>query len=239
MSKSAVIVDFRMPEQMREKIRQCGAAVLPSVALPSVAQPLCGHPDIQICFSAPGCAVCAPEVFCYYKPLLQPFGVRVVCGKTRLDRNYPADIAYTVAGVGRYAITLVKQTDPVLLQELERSGKQPLGVSQGYAKCNVCVVREQSIITSDAGIAKAVETAGMDVLRICPGGIALPGYDYGFIGGASGLLPDGRVFFCGDITQHPDFLKIDAFFRARGAEYVFVPELPLTDFGSVLPVWAV
>ena len=239
MVEPAVIVDFRMPEQMRVEIRRCGVEVLPSAKLSAVAQPLCGHPDVQICFPAPGCAVCAPEVFCYYETLLQPYGVRVVCGSAKPDRNYPADIAYTVARAGRHAICLPKQTDPVLLGELQRRGAQILAVRQGYAKCNICVVREDAVVTSDAGIAKAARNAGIDVLQILPGQIALPGYDYGFIGGASGLLPDGRVFFCGDITRHSDFLNIDAFCGAHGVDYVFVPETPLIDFGSVLPVLTV
>lgn len=236
MAGQAVIVDFRMPETIQDAIRQFGVEVLPSCRMATVDEPLCGHPDIQICFAAPGCAVCTPEVFCYYASILQPYGVTVVRGGTTLDRNYPADIAYTVARAGRYAICLPKQTDAVLLEECKRAGAQVLPVRQGYAKCNICVVDGSSILTSDAGIAKTARQAGIAVLQMQPGHIALPGYAYGFIGGASGSLPDGRLFFCGDITQHPDFLKIHAFCCAKDVEYQYVPDVPLIDTGSVLPV---
>lgn len=237
--KQAVIVDFRMPEQMQRSIRNFGVDVLPSCCLTAVDVPLCGHPDIQICFTAPGCAVCAPEVFCYYETLLAPYRVTLVRGRTNLDRNYPADIAYTVARAGQYAICLPKQTDAVLLETLKHNGLKVLPVQQGYAKCNVCMVDDNAILTSDAGITKAARRAGMDVLQIQTGHITLPGYAYGFIGGASGKLPDGRIVFCGDVTLHPNFLEIDAFCCAHHVAYVYLPGTPLVDFGSVLPVLAV
>lgn len=238
-NRQAVLVDFRMPEDMRLSISRLGADVLLSCRCEMAAKPLCGHPDLQICFPYPDCAVCAPELFSYYQPLLSPYGIAVKPGIAVLDRNYPADIAYNVARAGRCAMHLLTQTDPVLLRELEHSGIALVPVRQGYAKCNICVVDECSIITSDAGLAAAARKNGMAVLQIVPGHIALPGYPYGFIGGASGSLPDGTVVFCGDVRCHPDFLQIDAFFHERQVPYVSLSSATLTDFGSVLPILTV
>lgn len=237
--RQAVLVDFRMPEDMRMAIRSLGADVLLSCRCVAVAPPLCGHPDLQICFPYPGCAVCVPACFSYYQLLLSPYGIAVKPGIALLDRNYPADAAYNVARVGRRAIHLLPQTDPVLLRELNHSSTVLISVRQGYTKCNVCVVDENAVVTSDAGIAAAARKNGLAVLQIAPGNILLPGYPYGFIGGASGSLPDGTVVFCGDVRRHPDFLKMDAFFQKRRQPYAILSSATLTDFGSVLPILTV
>ena len=87
----------------------------------------------------------------------------------------------------------MKYTAPELLGKVEELGLIRVNVSQGYAKCSTCVVGEDAIITYDRGIAKAADAAGMDVLVIEPGHVDLPGYDTGFIGGASGLVTDLRT----------------------------------------------
>ena len=54
---------------------------------------------------------------------------------------------------------------------------------QGYSRCSVCVVSDNAIITADEGICRSAEAHGVDVLKIRPGYIDPPGFDYGFIGG--------------------------------------------------------
>ncbi|MBQ1825813.1 MAG: hypothetical protein II113_04265, partial [Firmicutes bacterium] len=111
----------------------------------------------------------------------------------RLSPAYPGDIIYNACSTGKFFIHNLKYTAPELLGKVEELGLIRVNVSQGYAKCSTCVVGEDAIITYDRGIAKAADAAGMDVLVIEPGHVDLPGYDTGFIGGASGLVRDMRA----------------------------------------------
>jgi hypothetical protein len=111
-----------------------------------------------------------------------------------------------------------------------------INIKQGYARCAVCVVDEHSIITADAGIARACEAAGLDVLRISAGYVELPGYSYGFIGGASFKLAPDVMAFTGDIRSHPDADAILQFLHNRGVEAFCLGGGALLDTGSAVPL---
>lgn len=90
-----------------------------------------------------------------------------------------------------------------------------------------------AVITADTGIASALESRGLAVLRIRPGYVNLPGYDMGFLGGTSGRIGDA-VWFNGDLSRHPDHLAIRTFIRGRGLEVVDFPGIELVDIGSII-----
>jgi hypothetical protein len=95
------------------------------------------------------------------------------------------------------------------------------------------VVGDNAIITADPSIAKAVKEKGIDVLSVSPLGVRLDGYDYGFIGGASGT-DEENVYFCGNIDLHPDSERIKAFCRKHGKNAVSLSDEPLYDYGTLI-----
>lgn len=150
-----------------------------------------------------------------------------------VGKAYPKDCIYNAACTGRFFIHKLDITDKVLLKAAEEMGMILVDVPQGYSKCSVVVVDETGIITSDMGIVKKCEGAGVDVLTVEAGHIALPGFKYGFIGGASGRIED-RIYFEGDLSSHPDFERIMDFIDSRGLKAVYNKEMPLTDIGSIV-----
>ena len=109
-------------------------------------------------------------------------------------------------------------------------------VRQGYAKCSMLVVDERSIITQDAGIARAARGIGLNVLEIMPGYVALDGFEYGFLGGAGFKPAAGIIAFTGTLDAHPDRLRILTFLAARGVSAVYLTGLPVFDIGSAIPI---
>lgn len=152
--------------------------------------------------------------------------------KENLGAVYPHDIKYNAASTGKYFIHNLKYTDSHLLQAAKNKGQIMIDIKQGYAKCNITIVDENSIITSDSGIFHSCANH-MDVLLIKSGHILLPGFDYGFIGGCSGKLHD-TVFFHGDLTSHPDFEAIKQFIEKRNLKCKWFGDHQLTDIGSVI-----
>jgi len=157
-------------------------------------------------------------------------------GKTVLQTLYPVCATYNVLLLGKYAIYNPKCIDSVLKIAIEQHGYEPVFVRQGFARCSVCVVREDAVITADAGIAAALRARGVDVLQIAPGGIDLPGYDTGFIGGASFKLAPDLLAFTGRIDAHPNADEIDSFLKAHGVEYIALTGAPVFDIGTAIPV---
>ena len=154
-------------------------------------------------------------------------GVRELVGSA-----YPKDCIYNAACTGKYFIHNTKITDPDLLAMARQLGMDIIDVKQGYSKCSCATVDENSIITSDAGIARACEDK-LDCLLISTGNVLLEGFDYGFIGGCSGRLRD-EIIFNGDLSAHPDFWKIKGFIESRGLRVKYFPGYPLTDIGSLI-----
>lgn len=116
----------------------------------------------------------------------------------------------------------------------------PIDVRQGYAKCSIVVVDEDSIITYDQGIAaqcrRLSETdsdyADLSVLLVNPGNVTLQGYSTGFIGGTSGRVGNHTIFN-GDLMAHPQGNLIKEFIESRGLKCSWF-DWPLTDIGSII-----
>ena len=175
------------------------------------------HPDIFLCKM--GISDEAPVFF---------------AEKESLGRDYPEDVSFNAACTGRYFIHNLAFTDRDLLSAAEGSGMTLINVRQGYTKCSVVIVDENSIITYDDGIVKACSAFhDLSVLKISPGFVRLDGFDTGFIGGASGRVDD-EVIFNGDLFRHPDFERIVYFIESRGLKCRWFSEYPLTDIGSIL-----
>ena len=118
--------------------------------------------------------------------------------------------------------------------EMFNTDKRRLAVNQGYTKC-ATVVMGESFITEDDGIYKALEQTGKKCLLIKKGYVKLDGYDYGFIGGASAFIDEkSAILFFGDITKHPDYLKIKCFCNSNNITIDYISEIQLTDIGGIV-----
>ena len=106
-------------------------------------------------------------------------------------------------------------------------------VKQGYARCSSVIVGE-GVITADAGLARALSDHGTPVLAVRPGHVLLPGYDTGFLGGASFTLSPRLTAFVGDFTRHPDAPAMIAFADALGVRLLSLSGEPLVDVGGAL-----
>lgn len=150
----------------------------------------------------------------------------------KIGDKYPKDIRYNCACTGKYFIHNLKYTDEKLLSRAKELGMTLINVAQGYTKCNVVVVNQNAIITSDMGIYKACKDK-LKVLLIAPGQILLPQMNTGFLGGASGRIDD-EILFNGDLRQHSDFTRIVKFIQNEGLKAVWFEGYPLTDIGTII-----
>ena len=230
-----MIVDKRAPEEFLLNLEKLRITAISSTTVP-VMEAVSTHPDMQITHIGGENIVCEPSCFEYYSGALTSLGFNVICGKTRLDSNYPADIAYNVARVGSRAIHKAYSTDGVILNFFKRDDISIIDVAQGYTKCAVAIVNENAVITADRGIAKALDGTGMEVLVISEGGVVLEGMSCGFIGGACGLAAPNLLIFCGNIEKHADYKRIKEFTSGHGVEILSLSSGSMIDIGSVIPI---
>lgn len=226
------LADCRYFKEIHAAFGAC-RTILPTVPCHSLAHPVACHPDMVLFFAGSGRLICAPEVFKAYHRLLSPYGVCLVQGKSALGCDYPHDVAYNVLSTATHAFARKNSVDPVILDYLEKKNIHCCNVNQGYARCSTVLFGDR-LITADPSVHHAAKAAGFTVLFIRPGYVELPGYDYGFLGGASGLLEGNTVAFFGDLNTHPDGLAIRQFISGGGFHVCEIPGRPLTDIGTLL-----
>ncbi len=231
--KSIALLDPRLPKVISENLRRYEIESIEVPLCDSVDVPIAGHPDIQLFLSGRSCFVHPEMPRSFIEELSQYF--EVTTGDSFLRSKYPHDIAYNVAQVGGVAFHKKENTDPKIRKFFERNKIELIDVTQGYTKCSTVIVDRESIITSDMKIDRVARERGLNSLLISPGHVELPGYKYGFLGGATGQT-DEYVFFTGTINHHPDKMDIMEFIRSRGKELVFLSQDKVIDGGSILIV---
>lgn len=195
--------------------------------------PVNTHPDMQIHFIDNFHAVVAPCAFEYYRKIL-PERVFLQKGTADPEGTYPGDISYNIAKIGNRIVGNLKYTDKTLLNIYSELGYEFINVNQGYAKCNLCIIDDNSVITEDEGLCKTLRSKGIDVLKLSSHEICLPGFPYGFIGGASGFINDNTIAFFGNIKEHTEYKKIESFIKSKKVNIINLLSTKLTDFGSIL-----
>ncbi len=189
------------------------------------------HADLTLCHLGGNRFVTASGTSEYYKERIKNADIKE--GVTEVKSPYPYDAAYCAAVFGKFAVANEKITDPYLLSVLKEEFTF-INVSQGYAKCNICPIRENAVITEDAGIYKKLSDF-MDVLLIEKGDIVLPPYEYGFFGGSTGMIGKNKLFVNGSLKTHRDADKIYAFLEKYSVE-VIESEGKIKDVGSIIAI---
>jgi len=229
--QSTAIISPDMTDEMRSSLK---AHNIEPVILPGtdrIAVPVSGHPDMQIFIHA-DTLFCHPDIDSSFLKKVDSRINIVQCG-TRLSSTYPGDIPYNIACTGGAAFHRTDATEPFIRKYLNDSSVELVHVRQGYSRCSSCIISPEALITADRGIHQKAMEHGLASLLIEPGHVALPGYRYGLIGGASGMTGD-TVFFTGTVRGHPDYLRIMEFIENSGKGVVFLSDDPAIDLGSIL-----
>lgn len=193
------------------------------------------HADLSICYLGHGVAVCSHEAYDYYKKELLPYNIKLIRGAAEVGSNYPFDAAYNVAIVGDKIFCKEKLTDRILLNTAKEMGYKIININQGYAKCSVCPVDENSAISADASFLKAAEKEGLDTLKISNTEIKLEGFSEGFFGGCAFMAGEKQFFVKGDIKTLPDEKRITQFLQKRKIT-IENGMGAVQDFGSFIPI---
>ncbi len=149
---------------------------------------------------------------------------------------YPHDCLLNCVVIGDKLICNPNITHKNILKYAQNNNYDIIRVRQGYSKCSVCIVSDNALITDDESIHKACAINHIDSLYISKGSVKLNGYNYGFIGGCTGLIDKDKLLFNGDINYHKDCGRIIDFLNKYNVSPVIIEDEPLIDIGSILPL---
>ena len=229
------VIDPRLPMPCQNALSSLGFTLVPLPPFAHLPAPVCSHPDMLLfCIGN--------KLFCHKDyALIAERQIQTILTKTDLELVltddpvsdvYPHDISLNLVFT-RNMILGKQDAMAKKVKQYAASHDIPIfSVKQGYTKC-ASVVLDNGVITSDVSIANVVQKAEIDCLLISHGNVALKGYDYGFIGGASGVYQN-TVFFCGDVKKHPDAKRIECFCHSHGYEMRSLSCEPLFDAGTIM-----
>ena len=226
------LCDERTPRDVIDALNRLGFEVTPLPLCDSLPEPVCGHTDLIVFPDDRFLTVSRG----YYKKNAEL--IDGICKKSNLTLRfstreagdkYPYDCLLCAAVSGDRLLYCSKSTDHSITDRFRLLVDLP----QGYVKCSCAMLGDGAIITADKGISTQTTAAGIDTLLISAGHVELPGYGYGFIGGASGLCGD-KLYFCGNLDLHPDSEAIKAFAKKHGTECISLSDRKLYDVGSLI-----
>ena len=220
--------------EIKKALEDLSIEVIECSGTNSIVEPLTNHPDINFAHLGDNKIVCNLENKDLAKKL-KKYDFDVITSEKVIKSPYPFDVQLNIARLDNILL-INKVTDSHVKFFSETNNLKNVILKQGYVKCTTCIVNEKSIITSDRGTAPILKDVGLDVLLIEEGYIELPGYDFGFIGGCSGLISNNKMVFSGNIEAHPSFHKIKAFLYDRRIDYVSLTKEKLLDIGSIIPL---
>lgn len=226
---SKVVIDYRTSDFTVNTLQELGFEVVFTKRNYNIYTAIDGHADVGLCKIGESFFVASPENYDYYKKQLPDS--KVLKGFSNIGAKYPENIRYNASVIGEYIIHNTQFTDSKILEYFATDKR--INVKQGYSKCSICIVNNTACITADPGIYKILNRS-IDVLKIREGFVDLSGMNYGFIGGASGLLKKDLLGFNGDIKKHPDYNSIHDFCRNHNVDIISLNNGTLSDIGSII-----
>lgn len=196
----------------------------------AIDAPVSSHPDMLFYKMRSGNILCDRRYYEKNSELLLGIRERLVFSKKELGREYPGDVLFDTLRIGDTVYGRLDATADEIISDAVRA----VNVKQGYARCS-CLNIGNAVITADEGLSRRLAENGVDVCLIRHGGIALPGYGEGFIGGASFYdEQSSTVVFFGDPHSLPDFGLVLDFLDKHGVSVRYPEGTVLTDHGSAV-----
>ena len=234
-----LIIDKRMREIEKNKLKELGYELLEINSNKILYPEISSHVDI-FCTKIKNNLIVENSQYNLIKENVKK-EIKVIQGLTTIGEKYPEDIKYNVCIVGNCAIHNFNYTDRKIQEVLKKEKYSLINVKQGYSKCSIAVIDENSLITADEGIYNKLKRYNFDILFIdYKLNIKLlneKGYSpmKGFIGGAISRIGN-KVFIAGDIEKIDKNKEIKKFIQKKGLEVISFDNLEAIDYGGIIEI---
>jgi len=238
INTKTVLIGEKYSELLKNPLLNMGISPLFVPDNPFVDKRVAGHVDLSLFHFGSDELAASP----YLKgsalsKTLEDYGFKLNFPCSVQGETYPFDADFNLCFFGNNLIYNPKTANHSIVEYLTNVRElKKIKVRQGYSRCSVCIVNENAIISSDAGICSRAVEAGISVLKISPGYVELSGYNYGFIGGATFKITENIIAFTGHLDNHPDKDAILNFISLHNVDPVYITNLPAFDIGSAIQI---
>ena len=237
MKKTLAILGCDTPIEIQKSLRELNFEVRVLPYDPQLSRPVRSHADMLI-FNLKKYIFCSANYYEKARSIfeeLAEFGYETVVCDIELSDKYPNDIAFNMGTFCNVVFGKTESNSREAKEYAKRLGFELVNTNQGYAKCSTVILGDKAMITADAGIADIGNSLNKSVLKTSNSSesVELPGYNYGFIGGASGVF-ENKVYFTGNILLHPQGEIIKKFCEELGYKVICLSEKRLLDIGGIM-----
>lgn len=210
-----------------------GISTLPLKEYGRLDKPVSAHADMLI-------NIIEEKIFCYsdyYTENREIFeearsmGYDIVKCAHPISSEYPDDIGLNALVIGKTVIGKLDSLAPELKIAALEKGYELINTKQGYTACATLMLDSKNIVTGDVSVKAAAEKAGISVTLINERSIALEGYDYGFIGGAS-FVYGKNIYVFGNAQTLSEYSKIKLEADRLGMTVISISSGEVVDFGG-------
>ena len=234
-----LIIDNRMRKIEKNKLKELGYELIEINSNKTLYTEISSHVDI-FCTKIKNNLIVEDSQYNLIKENINRER-KVIKGTTKIGKKYPTDIKYNVCIVGDYAIHNFSYTDKKIYEILKKENYNLINVKQGYSKCSIAVIDENSIITADEGIYNTLKQYNFDILFVDYNlNIKLlneKGYSpmKGFIGGAISRIGN-NIFISGDIEKIDNNKTIKKFIQKKGLGVISFNNIEVIDYGGIIEI---
>ena len=231
-----IIVDNRISPACERYLLKEGYFLIKLAADPDLGEAVASHPDTLLFYSDRQIITTADycDAAAYIFSDIREFApdVRVSFTADRRKKDYPHDCIMNALVIGNKIFCKEDSISEAIKDYAKDKGYSVVNTKQGYPACNVLHFGN-SAITADRGLSQLLSENGIKVSLIRPGHISLTPYEYGFIGGASGVVGN-KVYFFGDLSTHPDCEIIRKAVIDEGYVPISLSDENLADLGGII-----
>lgn len=240
---SILLLAENTPKKIVSAAEAHGFDVISVPSATGLATPVASHPDMLF-FCGFGQFFVRSEHFSADKRILDianeisAHGYEISPTSDISSVVYPSDVAFNCFVIPQTA--LIGKADYIsgaIKRSATLANLPVIDTKQGYSKCSTVLLpgadrTDSLVISADPSIIKSVSECAVHTAKVTYGHVSLPGYDTGFIGGAS-FSANNTLYFLGDVSRHPDFKLIVSNANAFGREVVSLSDEPLFDAGCI------
>ena len=231
--KKYALTDFRVSEKCESGLIKEGFSVIKLPPMKDIPSPIASPTDILI-FKIENELFLSRKYYEENREALTELPPSIL----RLTDNaqgekYPRDAIFNGLVMGKRLFCKSGSFSPEAIKFAEEKGYKICHTNQGYPACTTLKISENAAISADEGMLRTLSREEIRVLKIENGGVSLPPYEYGFIGGAAGIFGDS-IYFLGDITRHPSSKAILGFIEKNGKRAVSLSDETFLDLGGIL-----
>lgn len=231
-----MIVSYKIDQETEEILDRLGIHIIKTQEVTNLPVEVSDHPDMVILPIRKDLFIVEKNQLNYYREMLKDYNINLIPSENSIHKKYPEDILLNFGVLKDSYIGRTDKVDPVAKYYLKENNKRGIYVPQGYGNCSI-IRYQDKVITQDKSIYKALKMNDIEVHLLPQGGISLPGYSTGFIGGTYGMINDTTMIFYGNLDRYVFRDQLKEFLEKDSMTLFYPKNVDFIDRGSMIGIY--